>query len=178
MLDGHNLVVEDERAGTREPVFPADFQLDDCFLVHHHIDRGSTGGSLIFFGIHQGYMWTVSWGFFHDMWNSIKNSAKHFNGSNWWKMVTKFSSISNLNHGPYRSGAWGKSKQTYHKRYMDSHTENSADFRSAADKTAQLLGQYATSMDYSYWCTAMGKLPSCCEAGPVCKHARWHSIEQ
>lgn len=45
-----------------------------------------------------------SWGPFHDQWNSIKMAI--------WRAVVRFSSVANINHGPFRSGCWGKGKQT------------------------------------------------------------------
>ena len=175
--DGKLKVVND-RTGLKQDVFPHDFSLDNHLVLTHTVDRGSTGGALLFFMISQGYLWTVAWGFFHDMWNSIKNAAKKTANGKWWKTILQFASVANLNHGPFRSGAWGKSKQIFHKRYMESHTSDSLDFVEAAKKTAYLAGLDATDLDYDYWFNVMGRLPSCTEAGPVCKFARWHSIEQ
>ena len=38
------LVVEDASTGERLPVFPAEFSLGDYLVLHHTVDRGSTGG--------------------------------------------------------------------------------------------------------------------------------------
>jgi hypothetical protein len=170
-------VIVNDSAGTSVPVFPPDFDLRSYLTVNNTIDRGSTGAALMAFVMTHGYLWTVYWGFFHDLWNSIKNAAKHVGG--FWNYLVKFSSICNINHGPFRSGAWGKTKQSAHKSYMDKTTVNTESFREAARKTAALLGKACvTEDDYAYWYRYASRLPSCVAAGPVCKFARWMSIEE
>ena len=176
--DGTNLVVLNTVTGDKTDVFPADFSLQNHLILNHTIDRGSTGGALCHYKISKQYLWVVAWGFFHDVWNAVKTAAKKVKGNKWWNRIIQFSSVVNLNHGPFRSGAWGKSKQVYHKRYVDSNTTASARFREAATKTAAMCGKPTTNMDWDYWWQVLACLPSCVQAGPVCKFARWHSIEQ
>ena len=89
----------------------------------------------------------------------------------------RFAAVVNLNHGPFRSGAWGKAKQEAHAHWMSTHTVDSPDFLAAADKTATELPQHA-GQTYAFWWDFVNQLASCVEAGPVLKFARSMSIQE
>ena len=112
-------------------------------------------------------------------WNSIKQSAKGYQNGKFWRSVIRFSSIANLNHGPYRSSAWGKMKQESHADFMAKHTMASEEFRRAARMTAWLLGQDIDDAgDWAPFWQRLSTLPSCHESGPALKFARWMSIQE
>ena len=52
------------------------FTMPSHVLGNHVLDRGSVGASAVNFALHIGLLWSVWWGIFHDLWNSIKNAAK------------------------------------------------------------------------------------------------------
>ena len=176
VMDGTNLVVVNTATREITNVFPGDFSLQNHLILNHTIDRGSTGGALCHFMMSKGYLWVVAWGFFHDVWNSIKGAATKVTGNKWWNKLIQFSSVVNLNHGPFRPGSWGKIKQVFHKRYVESNSIDSEGFRVAATKTAAMCGKPTTDIDFDHWWNVFSRLPSCMKAGPVCKFARWHSI--
>ena len=176
--DSGELMVTNASQHQQHPVFPETFNLSKLLVINHTIDRGSIGGALLHFMIKKGYLWCVTWGFFHDVWNTIKTAAKKTAGAKWWNMVVKFASVSNMNHGPFRSSAWGKGKQQAHRSWMETHTYKSPEFRAVAVQTAKLHGKTCTTeAEFLEWWQFMGRLPSCVSAGPVLKFARWHGIE-
>ena len=126
LLDGGILVRANTRTGSVVEVFPLGWSPASVFISSHVIDRGSTGSALLWFGHHARLLWTCAWGPFHDMWSSIKNAANKTGKGKWWKLIVRFSSICNLNHGPFRSGAWGKGKQTALTVYCETHTHTAA----------------------------------------------------
>ena len=120
--------LRDFGTGEVTPIFPENFDLDAYVRVTNLIDRGSTGATGVFFMASLGYLWSVLWGTMHDINNAIKGAAKKMNYvRNWWLIVTKFSGVSNLNHGPFRSGAWGKAKQSCHRSWMETRKSSSED---------------------------------------------------
>lgn len=146
-------------------------------ISNHILDRGSTGSALCWFAQHKKLCWVWSWGPFHDQWNSIKQAAKRCRGGEIWRAIVRFSSVANINHGPFRSGCWGKGKQTALRNYMTKNTVHSERFRAAAQQQAALKGAPITNDDeYDSWWTFLNSLPSCHAAGPICKFARWPPI--
>lgn len=174
------LAVVDKRTQSVQLVFPPGFDLKSRLIINHVVDRAATGLSMFSFMASMGALWVPTWGWFHDLWNSIKNSCKAANRGRWWLFVLRFASIANLNHGPYRSGVWGKTKQTTLTAYIESRTSWSVDFRAAADRTVELVGGQPcdSDADYEYWFRRAARLPSCVSAGPVLKFARWMSIQE
>lgn len=125
------------------------------------------------------FLWTCVWFYFHDLWNSIKTAAKTSCLGRWWKRILQFASVANINHGPFRSGAWGKTKQTTHQQWHDNVTVEDEAFRDVARRQAALLGRPITDeREYDEWLVYAGRIRSCMECGPVCKFARWMSVEQ
>ena len=159
-------------------VLPHDFDLHSVLLCGHVLDRGSTGCAVVHWAQHCKLLWTWTWGYFHDTWNAIKTACKMSNQGRWWVQVLRLASIVNLNHGPFRSGAWSKVKQQAHFWFMSCHTIDSLDFREAAARTSELLNKPIDEADYLAWWQYCGSLPSCTEAGPLLKFARWMSIQE
>ena len=178
VLECGTAVVVNSRTESVEPVFPPNWSPRQHLFSNHTIDRGSTGAAWFYFAVHSGLLWSVHWGPYHDMWNAIKGSAKALKG--WWKSILQFAAISNQNHGPFRSGAWGRRKQETLTAYVASHTSRDAEFREAAVKQAVLSDRPIPRTDAEFeaeW-AMFGCIRSCCEAGPILKMARWMSIEE
>ena len=162
-----------------KPVWPQSFNVYQCFISNHTIDRGSVGSSAMHYGMHIGMLWVVYFGLFHDIFNAVKNSGKNCLKRRVWNTVVKFASIVNLNHGPYRTGAWGKAKQSGLSNYIGARTSKSADFRSVAVQSARHNNQPCeTDTDFEIHVRGMARIPSCVEAGPVLKFARRGSIAE
>lgn len=165
--------------GTVSEVLPPDFRLQDVTTIMSVVDRGTVGrAALWFIGTHGRTAMGWKFGVCHDEWNALKNASKKcvVERSSLWTYLVKFSGIANINHGPYRSGRWGKEKQTTHAKLCNGLiTKESARFLHAAEKQALLEGRDpATSLELMW--QRFGSLPSCVEAGPVLKFARWMSI--
>ena len=70
-----NAMVNNTDEGSSIPVFPSDWSLTNHLILSHTIDRGSSGGTVLSFMLAQGYLWTVFWGWCHDLWNSVKTAG-------------------------------------------------------------------------------------------------------
>ena len=169
----------DDSDGSEEMIFPREYTLKRQLLISHVVDRGPTNVCCLQFAQHKGLLWTITWGFFHDMWNGVKAAAKVVERGSWWVQVLRFAGICNINHGPFRSGAWGRAKQHALRSAVSSRSASSPDFIDAAQKTSQLLGETVSSEeDYSEYWRMFQSIPSCHFAGPVLKFARWLSIAE
>ena len=174
-----SLRIVNERTRVVRRVFPRNWDPRSVAISNHVLDRGSTGSALAWFAQKIQLLWTFVFGVFHDLSNSIKQAAKKTKQGKTWNRVVRFSSIANLNFGPFRSGAWGKGKQVALVRLLEVTTSHCPRFREAAFKQASLLGQApSTDADYDAWYGFMSELPSCVEAGPQCKFARWLSVQE
>lgn len=177
-LSDGSLVIMDRNSKQTTRVFPRDFSISSVLIINHVVDRGSTTLSMLSFAAHCGLLWTPTWGWFHDLWNGIKAACK-IKAGRWWLHILRFVSIANINHGPFRSGVWGRSKQTALTSYLQTRSSSSADFRAVAERNAALAGRLCTSdADFDEWFRWMARLPSCVSAGPICKFARWMSIQE
>ena len=107
------LVIVNRAVGSAQRVFPPGYDPTVHTYINHTVDRGSVGSAVLALcsGTQGRLLWNVHWGVFHDGWNAVKKAAKDVPGESLWKQVVRFSSISNLNFGPFRSGTWGSEKQ-------------------------------------------------------------------
>ena len=111
-------------------------------LLGHTIDRCSVGCCYSHFMMYAGFAWMTTWGYCHDTWNSIRNAAKQWNHGIFWKCITKFTSVANTNHMPFKSGAWGKQKQTCHANLCKIYANGTHEhFKAAAKDIAKMLGR-------------------------------------
>ena len=177
LADG-TLCVVNRDTGSVVPIFPVGFSAKSVFIVNHVLDRGSTNVCLMSFAQHVGLLWSPTWGVYHDLWNGVKGAAKKVLKGRWWLQIVRFAGVCNLNHGPFRSGAWGKAKQSTLRTSVATRTPESEDFREAARRTAALDGKTLHSdAEYAEKFRQFSTLPSCHEAGPVLKLARWMYIQ-
>lgn len=71
-LSGAEIVLVSQRTNAVCPVFPKGFSCEDILTVTHMVDRGSVGSAFLRFALSQDYVWGVHFGYFHDLWNSIR----------------------------------------------------------------------------------------------------------
>ena len=190
--------IEDEARGVSQTVLPREY-LDITFfkkkilIVVHTVDRSPTNvATLNFMMFSRRFFFVVVWGILHDIWNSLKTAGKRkvtfsaatVNGKKVtvtiWSSVIKFSSVCNINYGPFRSSVWGKSKQGACKRIEDTKTETDPSFQESAREQASLLGhEEPTTLDeFRPYFRSMVNLKSATEAGFVCKFSRWCSVPE
>ena len=157
-------------------------------FINNTLDRCPTNSCMLNFCIFaQNICITANWGRFHDIWNSVKNAAKKKlllqDGSGrvvcLWTSVVRFSSIANINHGPFRSGCWGRGKQATVKRIEGSMSGRSAAVREVISAQCRLLGTPEPTADEGFEEMFRDKVllaPSAHEAGSILKFARWKSV--
>ena len=179
--------------GDRTVVIPDSMLTVDDFkkqlkFINNTLDRCPTNSCMMNFCIFSASMcMTAYWGRFHDIWNSVKNSAtKNMvlqDGSGrvvcLWTSVVRFSSIANINHGPFRSGCWGRGKQATVKRMEGSMSGRSAAVREVISAQCRLLGTPEPMTDESFEEMFRDKVllaPSAHAAGSILKFARWKSV--
>jgi hypothetical protein len=160
-------------------ILPPNFNVRSYTISNHIVDRCAVNCGLAFYMMHANALWAFRFGIFHDKWNAIKASFKKSNGKRWWNVLVKMASVMNFNHGPFRSGTWGKSKQGALAALQRSTDKTSESFRDAATRQAAMMGRRCdTAEHFDEWWQFLGRLPSALEAGPLLKFARWNSIEQ
>ena len=120
----------------------------------------------------------------HDLWNAIKNSAKKRTREGkarptLWSSVVRYSSVQNVNHGPFRSGVWGKGKQTAARRVSQTQTSKGVSFRELARLQSLLMGwqEPVTDEEFEWYFNQMITAESATSAGPILKFARWESVQ-
>ena len=164
---------------------------DEITIFNVVMDRGPSNVSAFNFLLHEGFALAVGFGLCHDLWNSIKTGAKmplpaerSVAGESppkavtLWSSIVKFSSICNLNHGPFRSGVWGKGKQQFLVRLEGTKTSADVEFRAAAVLQAELNNERepVSEDDFEQWWGRVCRLRSAHESGPVLKFARWDAV--
>ena len=171
--------VFNRETGASTPVIPCDFRLQDRLTVCHTLDRGSVGRAAVWYGATAAkLLWTFNWGVCHDEWNALKAASKAARGGFIWGQVVRFSSVCNLNAGPFKSAAWGKQKQDMHSRLVGGLLSPDSDtFRTVACKQHALDGTIG-DVDFAAQWERFSSLPSCVSAGPIIKFARWLSVNQ
>ena len=179
-LDSGDEVLVTDSAGKLLRVLPKVIDLSNLLVTHHVCDRHSTNLTCIFHMMAQGGLWLVSFGAFHDLWNSIKHASAQCGDSldNNWSWVRKAASLFNFNHGPFRTSAWGRAKQEALKSISETIDFTDPDFRAVAQQQAILDGlrRSLTEDEYKERFKDMCCMASCHAAGPACKFSRWMSI--
>ena len=148
-------------------------------------DRSSIGVSMLHFMVHLGYLCPAYFGFFHSLWNAIKNAAKkagrfcHRMRGYIWRHILNFVCIANMNGGPYRSNQWAQLKQSAGKRFHEMFNWASPEFQAIAAPFAKAAGiDISTQSGMESLFARMGCLKSCSEIGQRVKLMRWLSIEE
>ena len=178
-VDGREFILDVH--GKMQPVIPDAFSLNGRLMIHNVVDRHSTNVSSMCFVASLPYLWTTSYGYNHDTWNAIQTTSKktkHKQARN-WDFVQKAAAVFNANHGPFRSGVWGRQKQQVLAQYVLEYDFTDDRFRSHALKQMKLDGDEDCSDERfaEYW-RRLACLPSANSAGTACKFSRWMSINQ
>ena len=81
------------------------------FHIQTHVcDRHTVNSSLLFGLSHLGYMVCFFFGWYHALWNGIKNSLKRASRGRGWQTVYGFLVVQNLNFYPFKSGEFFRKK--------------------------------------------------------------------
>ena len=139
-VDNH-IFLEDLHTGIQQRMFPANWSVRNQFTSNHTVDRCGIGVGACGFAQGQGMTWVTHYGVFHDIWNSIRNSAKTVEKGRGWRFIHRFTGICNMNHGPMRSGAWRRMKEKRVQAYEQTHNKDSPDFRVIVVQQARLIGR-------------------------------------
>ena len=144
------------------------------------LDHCTVGSSGAYYLLSQQYLLHVSFDWFHELWNNVKNAAKRTQKGCIWHAILGFMVIANYNHGPFRSGAWFQEKKELLKLYMATHTAHSTDFQEVVAKIAKDFGNMPcqTAEEQSQVFEHMRALRSFNEKGPTLKLQRWGSINE
>ena len=171
--DGQSLhIVNDE---TEVAAIPQNFNLTDVLLIHHTVDRSSNNCALVNFVMSLGYLWSVTWGIFHDTYNSVKAAARLT--QDWWDQVIRFAAYANFFHGPYKSKTWGLQMQESNSAWLAHETVRGPGFRRAAVAQAALEGQLLdVDGDFEVWFQRAATTQTSTGSTPALKFARWGSI--
>lgn len=106
-LNPMEIMIYDNKTQTVSRVLPEDFAPEKQVLsLAFTVDRESSGSSALMFGAGHHMMWYAHWGWYHDMFNSIKASAKSTvlgRCGSLWDRVLKFMKVQNMSAGPYRT---------------------------------------------------------------------------
>ena len=179
-LDSGDEILVTDSGGKLLRILPKVVDLSGLVMTHHVIDRHSTNLACCFHMMAQGGLWVVTFGVFHDLWNSVKHASAQCGDSqdNNWTWVRKAASLFNFNHGPFKSKAWGRAKQEALKTITETLDSTDASFRAVAQQQAIVDGvrRSLTDEEYEERFKAMGCMRSCHEAGPACKFSRWMSV--
>ena len=179
--DGEAVIMTALPANKIRKVLPEDCSLAGRLIIHNVVDRHSTNVSGCSFMSSLPYLWCTSYGIFHDMWNSIRHASKaaKVGRATNWDFVQKAAAVFNLNHGPFRSGVWGRQKQQVMSEHMQSHEPNDSRFRAAAMNQMPLDGREDCSDEnFNVYWHKLACFPSVVSAGPACKFSRWMSINE
>lgn len=112
---------------------------------------------------------------FHGQWRSIKGVAKQIR---WlWSSILQILPVTNMNHGPFRSRMWRRSKEAFLDRWMSENTVESPSFLRALPFLAAETGYDQNSIEGRQAIfDSLGLTRTFRESGPVMKLMRWMSI--
>jgi len=144
-------------------------------LITHVIDRGSIGASSMYHMGSQGFLTIAFWDIFHGQWRSIKGVAKQIR---WlWSSILQVLPVCNMNHGPFRSRMWRRSKEAFLDRWLSENTVDSPFFVGALPRLAAETGHDQNSAEGRQQIfDSLSYTPTFRQAGPVMKLMRWMSI--
>lgn len=143
-------------------------------MVTHVIDRGSIGASSCYH-IGQNHFWLPFWDVFHGQWRSIKAVSKDIRWM--WLSILQVLPVLNMNHGPFRSKVWRRTKAAFATRWLSENTVHSPDFVQVAPLLAQESGNDANTADgLDKTFASLEAIPTFNQAGSVMKLMRWMSI--
>ena len=184
------MVVKNELDGSKKPVLPdvirtVEALKGNCLIIANLADRCPSNNTMLACLRDLGYLIACQSGLLHDLQNACKNTSKKTNPSSplstgsVWSSIIRFAAIVNLNFGPFKSGVWGKSKQTTLADMETYVTSQGARFRQAAREQASLNGEPEpeTHEEFELWLQRFFTIGSCHNSGYVLKLARWGAVE-
>lgn len=119
----------------------------DIPVLNLTLDHCLVGSAGCYYLLAEHYLLKVQFDWFHELWNNVKNAAKHTVGGRMWRSILEFMIVVNYNHGPFRSGAWHASKKEALELYLSVSTWHSEDFQSVAPELAKHWGMPLNTAD-------------------------------
>ena len=124
-------------------------------------------------------------GFFHCLWNAIKNASKkcgkfsHKPIGYIWKIILKFVCIANMNGGPFHSSQWYDAKKSAAKRLHNEYTPHGERFQKVVGRFARGCKiDISTEAGLQACCDRILVLKTCSGMGQRVKLMRWLSVEE
>ena len=111
-----------EGGGYTQTYAPPGWAGTEWRILNLTLDHCTVGNSGAYYLLSQQYFLHVSFDWFHELWNKVKNAAKRAQTGCIWHAVLGFMVIANYKHGLFRSGAWRQDKKDMLKMYMATHT--------------------------------------------------------
>ena len=146
-------------------------------MLNAMTDRSSINTALLHFLQYQDLLITSTYGPFHGIWNSVKNTMKVANKGRVWQCVTGFLTVINMNWYPFRTSQGFRDKQDGLKDYLDCHDHTDERFRRVMHKFAAANGLTCDDVAGVPTCfSLLGKMKSFNMKGPILKLMRWCSI--
>ena len=148
-----------------------------CHIMTHVTDRAPTNLGMLRYMLSGCFLTHASFGIFHGVWNSVKNSLRHASKGRPWQCVLGFLVLCNLNYFPFRSSQGFRSKQHALRFYLATHDHKSADFQAIKEEFGKGLAMPCdTEEEEEQLFAKLGEMPSFNEKGPLLKLMRWCSI--
>lgn len=115
----------------------------------------------------------------HDMWNSVKNAARHSAGGVLWRCLLKLSAVAIVPFGPFRSGSWRYKLREALSELQCRLVSDHPRFLNACEQQHFWMPHLHLGVlrPELFW-SDFGSLPMCVEGGSctILKFARWFSI--
>ena len=160
-------------------------QFPKCALAHkfailsHVVDRGPINSSALHFLAHDGFLSVVQFGWYHGLWNSIKNSMKSSCKKRPWKAALGYLLVHNFNYYPWKSSQHWRAKQEALRHYMQANSASSPSFQAIKHRFSESTGlPCSCPAEETELFTALGNMRSFNRKGPLLKMMRWLSIGQ
>ena len=146
-------------------------------ILNQLADRGPVNSGLLHFMQHDGLLTTFTFGPFHGLWNSVKNSLKQACHGRPWQCILGYTILNNLNYYPFKSNQAYRLKRTTLREYLMTHDSSSPSFQAIAQDFSRSTGLPCnTPEEQNQLFQALGSMRSFDQRGPLLKLSRWMSI--
>ena len=172
--------IDEKTKRLRRVHIPTTWSSEEWPVFNLTIDHCAIGSAGVYLLLRQSFVVKVTFDWFHELWNNIKNSAKRSTAGRQWQAILAFMLVCNYNHGPFRSGSWHVGKREALEFWMQTHDMDSPEFQEIVHDLGrdwQLPSKTADEQSVIF-ASIPEKLRSFREVGPTLKLARWGSINE
>ena len=178
-LASGEFAVYDSKTGAYFIQLPRAYLAHRFRIISHVVDRGPVNSAALHFLYSTTLLMSVQFGWFHGLWNSIKNSLKKSSSGRPWQCVLGYLLVQNMNYFPFKSSQGWRNKQDALKLYMDTHDYRSHSFQQIKYKFAAANGKTCNcDEDEIELFALLGRMASFVTKGPLLKLMRWCSIHE